>query len=57
VYLLSDLFTYYEHDPDLHHDDDETPADAGSPGADSPGADAPTDDPPPDLAHVAVVTT
>jgi hypothetical protein len=43
MYLLSDLFTYYEHDPDLHHDDDE---------GDAP-ADPPAD--PPDLTHIAVV--
>jgi hypothetical protein len=43
MYLLSDLFTYYEHDPDLRHDDDEDDAPAGPP----------TD--PPDLTHIAVV--
>jgi len=55
LYLLSDLFTYYEHDPDLQLDDDEAPAGTGEGSAET--AEAPTgDDPPPDLAHVAVTT-
>ena len=51
VYLLSDLFTYY--DPDLHHDDDAP--------AEGPSVDAPVDrpvppvDPPADTKHIAVV--